>query len=224
MQVAGSATETLMFVWDAMPLLKHVTLEDVDLRTPALLGQSHIALDNLQHLEYLSAKHLALTRHSAVQLFADLPLSLTTLLLDGTAFCDAAAPFLADLVNLQHVSLSQRPGTHSAMQPDVSLTCDFSAAAAHQAFSALTALRSLDLHKCCMPDETTVALLKALPKSMRELDISLNHFPACAAPLVAALEGLRSLRIGYKYESMSDKVALALAEHITRLSLSLIHI
>lgn len=218
LDVAGSATETLMFVWDAMPQLQHVTLEDVDLRTPALFGQSHIAIECLKHLQHLSAKHLPLTKQGAVQLLVDLPCNLTALLLDGTSFCDASAPALAALCNLRQLSLSQRADPNGAVGADVPLTCAFSAGAVHHAFGALTALQHLDMHRCCMPDETTVAVLSVLPACMTGLDISKNQFPARAAPLVARLTKLQRLSIGFKYESLTNDVAVALAQHITALS------
>lgn len=210
-------TESLMRVWEAMPQLKHVMLDDVDLRAPAAVGHSHIGIESLKHLQHLSAKHLALTKQGTVQLLADLPRSMTALLLDGTSFCDESSRCLANLSNLRHLSLAQRPDANGAVQPDVAHACGFSADAVCHAFRNLTALRTLDMHGCCMPHETTVALLKALPKSMKELDISKNHFPAGAAPLVATLGQLRRLCIGYKYETLSDEVALALAGHITSL-------
>jgi hypothetical protein len=201
-----------------MPQLRHVTVEDVDMRTPALLGHSHIAIESLQHLQFLSAKHLALTKRGAIQLLADLPPSLTGLLLDGTAFVDAAAPALASLTNLRQLSFSQRADPNGAVQPDVPLRCTFSADAVHHAFSALTALTHLDMHRCCMPNETTVELLKALPTCIKHLDISKNRFPARAAPLLATLKKLQRLAVGSKYESLTDDVAFELAPRIKELT------
>lgn len=218
LEVSGSATESLMFVWAVMPQLQHVTLEDVDVRAPALLGQSHIAIESLEHLQFLSAKYLPLTRQGTAQLIVDLPRGLTALLLDGAAVTDATLFALAQLANLQHLSLSQRANPNGAVDSDVPHTCTFSADAVQHAFGALTALHRLDMHRCCMHGDTTAALLKALPPCMTELDISKNHFPARAAPLLATLGKMKSLRVGYKYEALTDVVAVALAEHIAPLS------
>lgn len=217
LDLAGSATESVMFVWDAMPQLRHVTLSDVDLRAPVLFDRSLVSPESLTQLQYLSAKHLNLSEQGTVQLLCDLPASLISLILDGTCLFDSAAPALAALTNLQHLSFSQIADPDRAVQADAPRSCTFSPAGVIRAFSALTALQSLNLHSCCMSEDCTVALIRVLPPSITQLDISKNQFPAQAAKCLTSLRKLKCLKVGYKFELLTDEVALALAKHIAAL-------